>query len=315
MTNITDAFSQNRRLGRGVNIIGYDALWESRAKARMQDKHFRLIQEAGFDHVRINLHPFSHMGDAPDYAISPAWLETLDWVLAQALEANLLVILDMHEFIAMGRDPVGLKPRFLATWVQLASRYSGYPDTVLFELLNEPNGALTPPLWNQLLLEPYEIVRRTHPDRTLIVGPAFWNGIDHLQELELPEADRNIIVTVHYYRPMPFTHQGAPWTEHRDELNVTWLGTPEERQAIVRDLGTVQVWAEQHNRPILLGEFGAYDKADMASRTRYTGFVAREAERLGWSWSYWQFDSDFVVYDIDRDSWVTPILNALIPAE
>ena len=315
MTHITDAFAQNRRLGRGVNIIGYDPLWQSRAKARMQDKHFRLIREAGFDHVRINLHPFSHMGDAPDYAISPAWLETLDWALAQALEANLLVILDLHEFIAMGRDPAGLKPRFLATWVQLASRYSGYPDTVLFELLNEPNGALTPALWNQLLLEPYDIVRRTNPERTLILGPGFWNGIDHLHELELPEVDRNIIVTVHYYHPMPFTHQGAPWVEHWHQTGVPWLGTAEERQAIVRDLGSVQVWAEQHNRPILLGEFGAYDKADMASRVRYTSFIAREAERLGWSWSYWQFDSDFVVYDIDRDGWVTPILNALIPPE
>jgi endoglucanase len=43
--------------------------------------------------------------------------------------------------------------------------------------------------------------------------------------------------------------------------------------------------------------------------------MARHAESLGWSWSYWQFDSDFVVYDIDRDEWVTPILEALIPPE
>jgi hypothetical protein len=58
MTTSVDAFTQNRRLGRGVNIIGYDPLWDSREQARMQDKHFRLISEAGFDHVRINMHPF-----------------------------------------------------------------------------------------------------------------------------------------------------------------------------------------------------------------------------------------------------------------
>ena len=69
------------------------------------------------------------------------------------------------------------------------------------------------------------------------------------------------------------------------------------------------------NRPISLGEFGAYDRADMASRTRYTSFVARCAERLGWSWSYWQYDSDFIVYDIDRDCWIAPIRDALIPPE
>ena len=58
---------------------------------------------------------------------------------------------------------------------------------------------------------------------------------------------------------------------------------------------------------MLLGEFGAYDKADMDSRARYTAAVARAAERLGWSWAYWQFDSDFVVYDIGKDAWVEPL--------
>jgi endoglucanase len=282
----------------------------------MQAKHFRLIKEAGFDHVRINLHPFKHMDDAPDYAIRPVWLETLDWAMAQALDNDLVAILDMHEFGAMARDFKGLKAKYLAVWEQLSARYQGHPDSVFFELLNEPNGDLTVALWNEFLVEPYDIIRRTNPDRTLIIGPAFWNGIDHLEDLVLPDADRNIIVTVHYYHPMPFTHQGAPWSrENRDQTGIEWLGTAKERQRIDRDLGQVQVWAEQQQRPILLGEFGAYDKADMASRARYTSHVARCAEKLGWSWSYWQLDSDFVVYDIDQDCWVTPILNALIPPE
>ena len=316
MNDIEDAFAQNQRLGRGVNIIGYDdALWRSSPEARMQDKHFRLIKEAGFCHVRINLHPFRFMGDAPDYPISPSWLRTLDWAVKQALANDLVVILDMHEFTAMGRDPEGLKPKYLAVWEQLATRYQECPSEVIFELLNEPNGALTPALWNQFLTEPYDIIRRTNADRTLIIGPAFWNGIDYIEDLELPEADRNIIVTVHYYHPMAFTHQGASWSEHRDKSNIEWAGTPEEQAAIIHDLDKVRGWAEQQNRPILLGEFGAYDKADMASRARYTSFVCRQAERLGWSWSYWQFDSDFIVYDIDQDCWVAPIRDALIPPE
>ena len=49
------------------------------------------------------------------------------------------------------------------------------------------------------------------------------------------------------------------------------------------------------------------------SRVRYTSFVAREAERQGWSWGYWQFDSDFIVYNMERDQWVEPICAALIP--
>lgn len=307
------AFLQNQRLGRGVNIIGYDPIWQLRSEGRLKDKHLRLIHEAGFDHVRINLHPFKHMGHAPDYRIDPAWLDTLDWVVNQSLKHDLAVILDMHQFNAMGKDPAGLKPRYLAAWAQLALRFADAPDTVSFELLNEPNGELTSERWNELLTEPYAIIRESNPDRTLIIGPAFWNGIDHVAELEIPESDRNIIVTVHYYHPMEFTHQGAPWSKHADRTGVTWDGTDDQRASVVSDLHKAQTWSERYDRPILLGEFGAYDKGDMESRARYTSFVARHAETLGWSWSYWQFDSDFVVYDIDRDTWVEPIRSALIP--
>ena len=52
----------------------------------------------------------------------------------------------------------------------------------------------------------------------------------------------------------------------------------------------------------------------MESRARYVASVARAAEQRGWSWAYWQFDSDFILYDIGRDSWIEPILRALIPA-
>jgi endoglucanase len=40
--------------------------------------------------------------------------------------------------------------------------------------------------------------------------------------------------------------------------------------------------------------------------------VARTAEKLGFCWAYWQFDADFIVYNIDKEQWVKPILDALI---
>jgi endoglucanase len=310
-----DRFIQNQRLGRGVNILGYDPIWKSHSDARMKARHFRCIFEAGFNHVRINLHPFLFMGNAPRYEISPIWLETLDWTVAQSLENGLLAILDLHEFSAMAEDPIGLKLKLLAVWEQLSTRYQAANENVLFEILNEPNTKITPELWNDYLKEPLAIIRATNPTRTLVIGPAFWNGIDFLQELKLPEDDSNIIVTVHYYHPMEFTHQGAVWSsEHRDKSGICWLGLKEEMQCLQRDFKGVNDWAVEHNRPIYLGEFGAYDQADMQSRVRYTRAVSQEAERLGWSWGYWQFDSDFVVYDIDKDGWVEPIRDALLPA-
>lgn len=52
----------------------------------------------------------------------------------------------------------------------------------------------------------------------------------------------------------------------------------------------------------------------MPDRVAWTASVARAAERRGWPWAYWQFTGDFVLYDLQRDEWVRPILEALTPA-
>jgi endoglucanase len=307
-----DAFAQNKRLGRGVNVIGYDPLWKDRSRARFQAEHFQLIREAGFSHVRVNLHPFRYAQADATHKISDGWFETLDWAIGEALANHLLVVLDFHEYNTMGRDPLANKERFLAMWTQIAEHCKDRPNDVLFEILNEPNGKLTAELWNELLREALAIIRRTNPTRTVVIGPASWNNISHLDKLELPEQDRDIIVTIHYYRPMEFTHQGASWAGQKDKSGVTW-GTAEEKQAVANDFDKAQAWAEKAHRPLYLGEFGAYDKAPMDSRVRYDDFVARSAEKRGWSWAYWQFDSDFILYDIPAKHWIEPIRDALIP--
>ncbi len=303
----------NLRLGRGINILGYDPIWKSRAEGRFQNKHFKEIRDAGFDHVRINLHPFRDAD--PNGRLSNAYWDTLDWAIQQALNNKLAVVLDVHEFLEMAKDPASKKSRFLAVWRQIAERYKNAPREVAFELLNEPNGQLTARLWNQYLREALAVVRKTNPTRTVIVGPGHWNSIDYLDDLDLPTNDRNLIVTVHYYNPFEFTHQGTPWTNQKDTSGVVWTGSEEERRAVARDFNRAQSWAKEHGRPIYLGEFGAYDKADMPSRTRYLDFVARQAEKRGWSWAYWQFDSDFTAYDMANQRWIAPILHALIPSK
>ena len=223
-----------------------------------------------------------------------------------------MVILDLHEYNVMAADPAGNKPMFLAFWSQLAPRYKDAPSSVLFEIMNEPAEKFTAPLWNAYFPEALAIIRETNPGRTVVIGPASWNSLFALGSLRLPPEDRNIIVTVHYYLPMRFTHQGADWTpEFKDLSGVEWLGTDAELGAIREDFAAAQKWAEAENRPILLGEFGAYEGAAMASRARYTAAIARAAESLSWSWAYWQFDSDFVLYDIDKEAWVGPIHEAL----
>lgn len=312
----TDIFAINQKIGRSVNIIGYDRrLWQSREDGRFKARYFPMIKQAGFDSVRVNLHPFRYMDNEAPHTIGDSWLATLDWAVENALAANLTVILDLHEYNAVGRDPAGTKDKFLAFWTQIAPRFQDAPPAVIFEILNEPCRDLTPELWDQYYREALAIIRQTNPTRAVIIGPVQWNSVDALDTLVLPEDDRSIIAAVHYYKPMEFTHQGARWTpQFTNVTGVVWPRSDVDREAVVNDFQKVHDWAAAHNRPVFLGEFGAYDKGDIDSRVRYTSFVARTAERFGFSWAYWQFDSDFVVYDIDNEKWNEPILRALIPA-
>lgn len=149
-----------------------------------------------------------------------------------------------------------------------------------------------------------------------LCGPPLWNIVWELNKLELPEDDRRIIVTVHYYSPMELTHQGTDWVEDSNEwLGTTWEGTDSQKQEISMDLDRAAVWAEVRDRPIHLGEFGTYCKADMASRVLWTAFVVQQAEERGMSWSYWEFGAGFGVYDTSRGKWNEELLNALVPQE
>jgi endoglucanase len=248
--------------------------------------------------------------------LDPQWFTTLDTLVAEATKQDLQVVLDEHDYERCTDDTELCRRQLAAFWTQVSEHYKDAPPNVIFEMLNEPNRKMDA-IWNSLIAETLPVIRRTNPTRNVIIGPAFWNNISHLPRLELPADDRHIIVTVHYYEPHRFTHQGASWSpEYTGLSGLTW-GTPGDYAKIEHDFDKAQAWAREHDRPILLGEFGAYDKAPLESRIKYTAAVARAAEKRGWAWTYWQFDSNFVVYDVDKDEWNAPIYRALMgePAE
>jgi endoglucanase len=305
------AHAQVAAMKRGVNIVGYDPIWQDESKARFQLRHFKIIKDGGFDTVRINLYGFRQMDDQG--VLNPKWFATLDRLVAEAVKQGLHVILDMHDYERCFEDVQRCRKQVLAFWQQVSTHYQHAPANVMFEILNEPNRAMNDH-WNALLVEALALIRKTNPTRNVLIGPAFWNNISWLDQLELPAADRHVIVSVHYYEPHRFTHQGAGWgdAEWRNLSGIRW-GTPEDFAKIEKDFDGAQAWAKKQDRPVFLGEFGAYDKAPQEDRIKYTAAVARAAEKRGWAWGYWQFDSNFIVYDIDRDRWNEPIYRALVP--
>lgn len=312
------ATEQNVRLGRGINLgNALEAPTEGDWGVTLKGEYFKMIDSVGFDAVRIPVKWSAHTVVDSPYTIEADFLERVDWAIHQAFENNLLAVINIHHFEELMVHPEEQKARFLAIWQQLASHYKSYTDDLIFEILNEPNDQLTPNLWNGYLREVLAVIRETNPKRTVIIGTANWGGLEGLNVLDLPTPDEDnyIIATYHYYNPFHFTHQGAEWVDGSDAwLGTTWQGRDQEKTAMMIDFDKAKAWSDRTGIPVYMGEFGAYNKAGMDSRSRWTQFAARQAEERGFSWSYWEFCAGFGIYNPETRIWRTPLLYTLIHA-
>jgi endoglucanase len=62
-------------------------------------------------------------------------------------------------------NPDGQHDRFVSIWRQVAPLFKDYPDSLVFEILNEPNTNLTMGKWNALLRETLDTIRHSNPKR------------------------------------------------------------------------------------------------------------------------------------------------------
>ena len=298
-------------LGRGINILGYDGIWEGYQNAPFRLDNLTAIRKAGFSHVRINFFGFKFMDSRN--ILDEAVLRRLDVVIEQVLARGLIPILDEHDTGLCQRDVPACAEKLKAFWRQVAPRYAGKYPALVFEILNEPGGNMTSAEWNSLLGESLVIIRAANPERKVVVAVLNTEEAP-IDQLALPADDRNLIVTFHYYAPLRFTHQGAPWSPKFSKIGPLNWGTAEDEAKVTADFEKIRRWSERERRPIYLGEFGVYERAPSDSRARYLSFVARSAESHGWAWAYWQFDHDFAAFDGARQMWKQDILRAIIPA-
>lgn len=144
----------------------------------------------------------------------------------------------------------------------------------------------------------------------MIAGPVRRNITEELHSLRLP-ADEHLVATAHYYSPFEFTHQGAAWLPEAGPWLGTAWGTDEDRARVREELEGAAGWVRERGVPLFLGEFGAVEHAGMAARADWTRLVRTEAERLGMSWAYWDFATDFGAFDLAAGRWRAPLADAL----
>jgi endoglucanase len=318
-------------LRRGINFgDAMDAPNEGEWGWMISSDDFKTVRAAGFDHVRVPMRVSAHAAAQPPYKIEGRFAHRMDWAIAEALSNDLGIIIDLHHYEQMMKDPYGHADRLVGLWRQIATRYRGLPPAVVYEILNEPTDELTAPIWNPILARVVAEIRAIDPERTLIVEGAHWASARDLRDtLEVPAGDPNIVASFHMYAPMYFTHQGFPWMpRHYGTVGVTFPGPPpspiapceaarsfpESREfferynaepaatnpggaaAIVEQMEMAKAFADRTGLRVYLGEFGAGLNADAASRARWTRVARTEAERRGFGWGYWDYTRNFAAY-------------------
>lgn len=297
------------RVQRCVNMgNALDAPTEGAWGHKIDLQNFARIRAAGFDTVRIPVRWSAHL--RPQNQIDPAFLTRVDDVLSAALAADLKIVLNVHHFEEMMEEPAAYYKTFLDIWDQLALHYRALPETVSFEVMNEPNGAMKGATMRRFQLDAMARIRQTNPSRTLILGGENWSGLDSL-DTNLQTDDPNVVYTFHYYQPFDFTHQNAPWTGPDGPKGTKSWGKAGERKRVNTHMRQAARFARQSGRPVFLGEFGAYEAAPEAARLAYLQSVRSEAEAAGIGWCVWNFTATFPVFDDDRKTWVPGHLQAL----
>ncbi len=329
---------------RGLNLgNALDAPAEGEWGVTLSEGHFEAIARAGLDHVRLPVRFSAHAGAEAPFSLEPAFMARVDWALEQAKTRGLSVILDFHHYNELMEAPAAHRDRFLAIWKQVAERYQTAPDTIAFELLNEPCKELTPVLLNPLMAQAISAVRATNPTRRVIVDSYAWAAAEQLSQLTLPD-DPNVMASFHMYQPLLFTHQGAHWMGPEYQTrgivfpgppaqpikpvvgaeSVDWVKNwlkdynslptrqnPCGERAIVEQFELATAYEKQTGRRVYMGEFGAIDVADAASREKFLKVTRREAERGGFGWAYWDDGGRFRGWDVRTSSWVPEIQRGL----
>lgn len=319
----------------GVNLGGWLSQYRiydhQHFKSFISSSDIEQIAGWGMDHVRLPIDYPILEDDQQPYAYKESGFAYIDQCLNWCQANGLNVVLDLHSapgysFDAPGTnslfDSLELQQRLLALWQALAAHYAGRKQpAIIFELLNEITLPSSAP-WNKLAHQLFSSIRAIDTTHWIMVGGNEWNSISALKEIALFD-DPRVVYTFHYYDPLPFTHQKAPWVEELQAFdqelvypgNIPGLsefldkkpsyqkrlerfrGIQMDKQFLQKDIQQALDFLHQSGRPLYCGEFGVIESAPRDSRLNWhRDFVAllREYQIGHACWSYKQMDFGLV---------------------
>ena len=349
----------NFRIKRGTNLSHWlSQNNEDRGEARrlhIQEDDFVRLDSLGFDFVRIPIDEVQFW-DEEGKKLSDAW-DLLTFALDQCARHHLRAIVDLHiirshYFNAVNEGDSSANTLFTSEksqqdlinlWYQLSDALKGYSnDSVAYEFMNEPV-AEDHEQWNQLIVKVHKALREREPQRTLVIGSNLWQGYETMKYLKVPEGDKNIVLSFHYYNPMILTHYGAPWTpigQYKGKVNYPGVLVSKEdydassdtvKKLLDNDQYTTTVWdvnriredfkdaiaaAQKYGLQLFCGEWGVYEPVDRELAYRWTKDMLSVFDEFNIAWATWCYDADFGFWDQKRHAFKDkPLVDMLMQAK
>ncbi len=279
---------------------------------------FRSLKKNGFDTVRIPVSWGEHM--TKDWIVDSLWMDRVEEVVRQALANDLYVILDTHheEWLVPTEDAEAESRQKLCTlWEQIAERFAGYDERLLFEGMNAPGTAGSSKEWTGGGLEEREVVNRLNAafvetvrscsghnkERFLILTTyGSSNSQEALDAVELPQ-DNRLLLAVHGFVPGNFCQ----------EVSGTAIWDERQQKTVIADMmRRLKDFSNRNKVAVLVTAFGCLDKDNPAERLKWASYYIGQAKENGIPCFWWDDGSGYRLIERGDNSLVEPDLTKLL---
>lgn len=254
------------------------------------------VKELGFNTIRIPISWGKHVSAAPEYAIDEDFMERVETVVQDALDADLYVIINSHHdneiYMPRPENAEQGKTYLSAVWSQVAARFADADYRLIFQTMNEPRVVGASYEWsidtrneecmaavevvnalNQAALDAIRAAGGNNADRFVMVSPYAANvQAATVSAFRLPQdsVEGKLIVSIHAYTP----------------YNLCLNRYSDEDQFSVSHLAEIKSFMKSVNYrfvgkgiPVIIDEMGCIDKDNPEDRYAWAkAYVAAAAE-------------------------------------
>lgn len=258
------------------------------------------FKEAGISHVRIRVKE-----DA-----SPALLSLLERQVSDCVSLGLLPVI-AYQADELKNDPSDEHLRQTVKWWEtVAEHFRDASYFLSFDMLIEVTDALNrqPERLNEIYEELVAAVRKSNPERIVMISPRYRSDPEYLRDLKIPsQANGYLMAEWHFYAAGPSkTNERKLWT----------TGTPEERRLITNKIAIAAAWQKERNIPTWVGAWmpGNYNDGNdysVAEQAAFASFMVKSLTDAGIPFAV-NADSHF--YDREKGSWIPemrPVFEAV----